>query len=338
MTQKLFIILSVLLVLMPSLAQRAETTCPTNHDGYLTPRMVVGERGRVLADVVLNVRPQPSLDVARLDVLRGGATFTVTDGARCADGFIWWQVDVDFGAIGWVAEGNLDDGEYYIEPRGELVTVADDDGFTTNYIRTEDGLLEPEGCQRPPDDYTRVQLGYATLNQRTVFMLDNAQRIYDANGGELVNFRQLITQGSYNAGGVAASFGTHDGGGAVDISVRSPIDWSVMTDEIPAMIQALRIAGFAAWVRDTGELYAESPIHIHAIAIGDAEASDIAQMQVNSTFGYFSGYNGLPPDNYSLDGTSPLPDRYGDPILCQWMVDMGFEINLADDEADEEQE
>ncbi len=179
-------------------------------------------------------------------------------------------------------------------------------------------FVEPAGCQRPPDDYTRLWVNGGQFNARTVAMLDHAQELYDALGGT-EDLRLAITQGGYNAGGVAASFGTHDGGGAVDLSVRSHVDWSVLEDQIEPMIAALRVAGFAAWLRDTGDLYPDSPIHIHAIAIGDAELSGMARSQIDGTFGYLRGVDGLP----YYDGV-PVADRHGGPVICQWMIDMGF--------------
>ncbi|NDJ76037.1 MAG: hypothetical protein GYB65_07240, partial [Chloroflexi bacterium] len=179
-------------------------------------------------------------------------------------------------------------------------------------------FVDPVGCWRPPDDYTRVWVNGAQFNARTIAMLDHAQVLYSAQDG-IIDLRLAITQGSYNAGGVAASFGTHDGGGAVDLSVRSRIDWSVLTSEIEPLIRALRIAGFAAWLRDENELYPGSAIHIHAIAIGDADLSEMARAQIDGYFGYLRGYNGLPQAN-----GVPIPDRYGGPVLCQWMLDLGY--------------
>ncbi len=105
-------------------------------------------------------------------------------------------------------------------------------------------VSEPVGCQRPPDDYTRVIVNGAKLNYRTVWMLKHAQKIY---AGKIDFAGQAITQGSYNPGGVTASFGTHDGGGAVDLAVIDLHTGTVMRSEIPNAIRALRIAGFAAW-------------------------------------------------------------------------------------------
>lgn len=171
----------------------------------------------------------------------------------------------------------------------------------------------PYGCETPPDDYTLVTtpVGFS-LNQRTLSMLEHAQVLYGGSH-DLV---RAITQGSYNVG-VSASFGTHDAGGAVDIAMRDLADWHhVLYEDADAIILALRRAGFAAWVRDTDSLYPGSPVHIHAIAIGDAELSPAAQSQLTGPEGYFRGFNGLP------DNTQP--DPHGGPVLCPWMIEMGY--------------
>ena len=53
---------------------------------------------------------------------------------------------------------------------------------------------EPLGCQKPPEDYTRVEVNGETLNQRTLAMLTHAQELY---GGEIELTGYAITQGSY---------------------------------------------------------------------------------------------------------------------------------------------
>jgi len=176
---------------------------------------------------------------------------------------------------------------------------------------------EPTGCLKPPDDYTRVQVNGWTINQRTYTMLVHAQELY---GGELEITGYSITQGSYHDNG-AASFGTHLGGGAVDLSVLRRGTYTVLWDDVEPLLHALRLAGFAAWLREYGELYENSPIHIHAIAVGDQELSAAAVEQLAGKSGYFRGYDGIPVPA----GGSPIPDRYGGPILCQWMIDLGYQ-------------
>jgi hypothetical protein len=189
---------------------------------------------------------------------------------------------------------------------------------TVTPIPTQTLTPEPLGCQKPPEDYTRVEVTSGqTINQRTLAMLAHAQELY---GGELEITGYAITQGSYS-NAVSASFGTHSGGGAVDISVLRRGTYTVLWDDIDPLLRALRVAGFAAWLREYGELHADSPIHIHAIAIGDQELSPAAEEQLTGEAGYFRGYSGLPVATYG----APTPDRYGGPILCQWMIDLGYQ-------------
>ncbi len=173
----------------------------------------------------------------------------------------------------------------------------------------------PFGCAAPPEDYTRVEAYGGTISRRTEAMLEHAQTLYGGQHDLLL----AITQGSYSPG-VSASFGTHDGGGAVDIAVRDLTNWHhVLYEDLDAMIDALRRAGFAAWVRYEDDLYPGSPIHIHAIAVGDAELSEAARLQLDGPAGYFYGYDGLPVE-------PAQPDRHGGPVLCPWMIAAGYDM------------
>jgi hypothetical protein len=159
-----------------------------------------------------------------------------------------------------------------------------------------------------------VQLNGETLNARTLWMLQQAALLY-AGPGDLLR----VTQGSYTSN-EATSFGTHAGGGAVDISIRNPANpGEVLWEETSAMVLALRRAGFAAWYRAPGDLGEGSPAHIHAIAIGDRELSPAALEQLTGAGGYLRGFDGLPPE-YG----GPHPDPLGGPIICPWMVTMGY--------------
>jgi hypothetical protein len=122
------------------------------------------------------------------------------------------------------------------------------------------------------------------VNKRTKVLLERAAQIYGANF--------TLTQGSYNKGGVAASAGTHDGGGVVDINVSS-----MSSSQRLRLVQALRMAGFAAWLRTPAEGFA---YHIHACAIGDKDMASLAESQVQS---YFNGRSGL---RSNLRVTDPL--------------------------------
>lgn len=126
----------------------------------------------------------------------------------------------------------------------------------------------------------RIQYKGVTVNERTRDMFKAAEKI--------CGFDMPLTQGSYNAGGVAASAGTHDGGGALDINIDALGEkqrWQA--------VHALREVGFAAWYRTPPAF----PYHVHAIAIGDTDLSSGAADQVDA---YRNGQNGLAdhgPDN-----------------------------------------
>lgn len=121
---------------------------------------------------------------------------------------------------------------------------------------------------------TIVDLGNGhRTNARTRDMMLEAERL----GGNLV-----VVQGSYHKG-VAASAGTHDGGGVLDFSVNG-----LNQRGINGRIRALRTVGFAAWYR--------SPLpgvwgpHMHCVAIGTADLAPLARTQVDA---YRNGRNGL---------------------------------------------
>lgn len=175
--------------------------------------------------------------------------------------------------------------------------------------------IEADGCRRPSDNYDRISINGRVLNQRTYEMLEYAASLY---GGVIDITGQAITQGSYTSA-VDASFGTHAGGGAVDLSVMYPGTYTIHEQDIEPLIRALRLAGFAAWYRDFDELYDGSPVHIHAIAIGDQELSIAARQQLTGPHGYFRGFNGLP-----TDVSVPARDPHGGPIICDWMLELGY--------------
>lgn len=177
-----------------------------------------------------------------------------------------------------------------------------------------------EGCREPSQDNDIIEINGHRINQRTFAMLKYAQSLYN---GEIDIVGNAITQGSYTTA-VEASFGTHAGGGAVDLSVMAPGTYTILEDDIEPLIHALRRAGFAAWYRDLDELHRGSPTHIHAIAIGDRTLSLAAREQLAGPFGYFWGYNGLPTED-----KKPIRDPYGGPIICDWMIALGYPNKTA---------
>lgn len=101
-----------------------------------------------------------------------------------------------------------------------------------------------------------------------------------------------VLQGSYNAGQVSASSGTHDGGGACDLAA---------TDHV-AKVRAAREVGFAAWYRPT--LSGVWNEHCHLILLGNEKASPSAKNQMTA---YRNHRDGLSSNLYD-------PTWHPDPI------------------------
>lgn len=129
------------------------------------------------------------------------------------------------------------------------------------------------------DAYERTTLDGHTVNRRTLAAFLTAQARPQTDND------WTVFQGSYNAGGVSQSAGTHDGGGAIDVS---PFNWE-------QRVHALRAVGFAAWHRPAiPNLWGE---HIHCILIGDKEMSPAAREQVAQFRNHQDGLAGHGPDN-----------------------------------------
>lgn len=120
-----------------------------------------------------------------------------------------------------------------------------------------------------------------TFDSRTVQMIKYAEK--------LAGFQFKIAQGSYNIGGVSASAGTHDGGGAVDFSLRL-----VTPAKRGKILRALKDTGFAAWYRPARVGIWNS--HIHAIAIGCPDLAPVAKRQVEAYDAHRDGLAGNEPD------------------------------------------
>ncbi len=83
-----------------------------------------------------------------------------------------------------------------------------------------------------------------------------------------LGYQLTVAQGCYNPGGVAASAGTHDGGGVFDLV---PFDWE-------RKVRVLRSLGCAAWHRLPSQ--GPWPEHIHAVVRKHPTLSGAAAAQV----------------------------------------------------------
>ena len=143
-------------------------------------------------------------------------------------------------------------------------------------------------------DYARVRFRGVVMNSRTRNMLLRAET-FARNLGVRVPLR--LAQGSYHRG-VRASGHTHDGGGALDVSVRGMSRRTVLLT-----VKAMRMAGFAAWSRGFTDRLSR---HIHAMAIGDRQMTPQARRQVAEYFAGGDGLAGRRPDGDRSIGR-PVP-------------------------------
>lgn len=137
--------------------------------------------------------------------------------------------------------------------------------------------------------------GRTNLDALTIAALEYAEKIA---GKQFV-----VTQGSYQSS-VAASAGTHDRGGAVDLR------WSTVGN---SGVLALRKAGFAAWHRTPAQ--GGWVDHVHAVLVGHPDLAPSAARQVTA---YRNGRNGL-ANNGPDDGPrlNPIP-------IYRWEYDMAI--------------
>lgn len=213
----------------------------------------------------------------------GGVVIDGDFGPQTKAAYTKWQIACGYN----VADGSADG----VPGIASLTKLGAKYGFgVTNTVPPA-----PAVGDEPAANYTRVKVDGQTVNQRTKDMLDQAKKLSG------VSF--TLTQGSYNAGGVSASAGTHDGGGACDIASTSTV-----------LLRALRQVGFAAWIRTPTEGFA---YHTHCEAIGDKELSPSAKDQITS---YYNGRDGLAkagPDTAPVSVGRPYPAwaaKYGAPV------------------------
>lgn len=125
--------------------------------------------------------------------------------------------------------------------------------------------------------YRRVTVGFGkVLDARTYAQFQYME--------DMLGVKLTILQGSFSKA-VSVSGGTHDGSGALDISVQDLARKGVTIEQV---VRAGRLAGLAMWYRPTiTGLWSK---HIHGISIGSKGLSPTAAAQVEA---YKDGYNGL---------------------------------------------
>lgn len=115
-----------------------------------------------------------------------------------------------------------------------------------------------------------------------------------------VGFEVNLSQGSYNAGGVSASAGTHDGGGAVDFNING-----LSRKQRIELVHAIKLAGGAAWYRPYAPgVWGE---HVHAEFFGNAKMSAGGRQQL---YAFDAGRDGLAGNRVDPTFRPSTPRRF----------------------------
>src|SRR5689334_24779441 len=100
-----------------------EPACPTLGD--LPTRLAPGMWAKTVAGFTINRRAEPDLQSARTGQIPNGDIVRVADGPRCADGYVWRQLNYD-SMMGWTAEGAVKDGSYWLQGVDKIAATAAD--------------------------------------------------------------------------------------------------------------------------------------------------------------------------------------------------------------------
>lgn len=142
----------------------------------------------------------------------------------------------------------------------------------------------------------RVNLGHDTSGRPLVVDSRTLAKLRAAE--DALAFAFTIVQGSYRGDdGAAASAGTHDRGGVIDLRT-----WNLPPRIAPQQaVHALRRNGLIAWYRTTAQGF--DP-HIHAIDYGNPDLSPSAARQVTA---WEHGRNGLASNGPDDGPRIPIP-------------------------------
>lgn len=128
--------------------------------------------------------------------------------------------------------------------------------------------------------YSRVDWRGHRFDQRTLSAVKELERQSIAAGlGPL-----RVAQAGYNPGGVAASAGTHDLGGVVDLSIKH-----LSASDQRTFLRLSRRLGWASWIRTADQGF---PLHWHGVLIGH-KAGHIAPGAAAQVLAYDAGRDGL---------------------------------------------
>lgn len=99
----------------PDFTPATFTPIPIECSGAPTTRLALNRQIEVVSRQTVRVRETPNLQGELVLNISRGEVVTTVDGPVCSDGFIWWQIQLEDGTLGWIAEGSS--SQYFVEPR-----------------------------------------------------------------------------------------------------------------------------------------------------------------------------------------------------------------------------
>ena len=99
----------------PNFTPATFTPIPITCAGAPTTRLSLNRQAEVVSRQTVRMRETPSLAGNLILNISRGEVVTTVDGPVCADEFIWWQIQLQDGTLGWIAEGSST--QYFVEPR-----------------------------------------------------------------------------------------------------------------------------------------------------------------------------------------------------------------------------
>ena len=117
--------------------------------GLVAPRLSIGGNGRVTSGYGVSLKDKPMTGAAgasEVTLMPFDTVITLVDGPRCNLGYVWWQMQLPDGTVGWAAEG--DDTDYFIEPYTvglHMYWKRPDGAQITHYFVTPDGMAHLQG-------------------------------------------------------------------------------------------------------------------------------------------------------------------------------------------------
>lgn len=174
--------------------------CPPNFVGYRTPRLNIGDTGRVpLGNQANRVRAVPQISGTILFQIQPGGEFTVIAGPQCGEGIVWWNIQQG-ARTGWTAESDVNVVSYFLEPVARdtasddtlLCDPADADYRPTRLRRTDDTATITDAIP------SLILFTEPNLNSATILEIPSGVNLDAINVGPRCNQNAVWWNVTYN--------------------------------------------------------------------------------------------------------------------------------------------